>query len=389
MKVWQTLVESWANPLVRGAAGTVVAVAAAAALYGILRRRLIGPEPKGENVKTNRRLLRGAMAFLLAVVLVTLWAAVLTETPAGGTPEAMTLLRKLLWTVALAVGVYIAAAAIQRLITKNLTGIEAKHRARLATSWLGIGVFVVGATIVWAAGAGDLGIFLGLVGAGVALSLQETLLCMVGWLVLIIRRPYDIGDRIEIDSMIGDVIGVSALQTTMLEVGNWIAADQSTGRMLIIPNSMVIRRAIYNYAKGFPFIWDELSILVTFESDWHEAENLLLAAAEVESDKIAPEVRRQITRMQQHYAIRYQHFTPVVYTSIAGNGVDLTLRYLCPIRERRAVTHRISRNVLEALAERTDIDFAYPTTRIFRNNEEGKPGAGGPPRPQRPESRTL
>ena len=70
--------------------------------------------------------------------------------------------------------------------------------------------------------------------------------------------------------------------------------------------------------------------------------------------------------------------SPIVYTSIADNGVRLTLRYLTPARMRRTVNHRISRNVLGALIEHPRIDFAYPTTRFFRNPDEGKPALGGP-----------
>jgi len=131
-----------------------------------------------------------------------------------------------------------------------------------------------------------------------ALSLQETLVCVAGWLLLVVRRPYDIGDRIEIDHRIGDVIDISVFQTSMLEVGNWVKADQSTGRILIIPNSMVIRHPVYNYTKGFPFVWNELAVTVTFESDWEHAEQLMLEQAEVEAEKLQGEVKRQIAKMR-------------------------------------------------------------------------------------------
>ena len=132
--------------------------------------------------------------------------------------------------------------------------------------------------------------------------------------------------------------------------------------------------------KGFPFVWDEIPVVVTFESDWEEAEKLLLEKAEVEADKIERQVKLQIKRMQNRYAIRYKHLTPTVYTSITDNGVKVTLRYLCPVRERRAMTHRLSRNILQAFINHPRIDFAYPTPRIFRNDREGKPDIGGPTR---------
>ena len=376
--MWQTIKDIIADPMVRGGAWTVLALLATAVLYLKLRKKLITPETSPENAKTNRRLLRVCLLFLLSIMLVTIWATVLTEDPAGAAGRARGLLHKVLWTCGIAVAVYLAVGAIQQRLSRDITGIEARHKVRLTASWVGISIFIVATAMIWVAGIRDFGLFLGIIGAGLALSLQETLVCIAGWLVFIVRRPYDIGDRIEIDGRIGDVIGVSVFQTTMLEVGNWIQADQSTGRLLIIPNSMLIRHAVQNYVKGFPFVWDEISVVVTFESDWQEAEKLMLAKAEVEADKIEPQVAAQIKRMQDRYAIHYEHLMPTVYTKIADNGIGLTLRYLCPVRERRALTHRLSRNILQAFITHPKIDFAYPTTRLFRNTEEGKPGCGGP-----------
>ena len=377
LNVWQTLQHIVSNPWVQGAIGSALAIAAAAVVYVKLARRVIAPDTAPDHVTTNRRLLRVSLLFLLLVVLVTIWATVFNEAPAGARPG---LLNRLLWTCGVAMAIYLAIGAIQHRLSRNITGIEARHKVRLTTSWAGIGIFIVATAVIWAAGIRDLGLFLGIIGAGLALSLQETLLCVAGWLLFIVRRPYDIGDRIEIDNRIGDVIGVSVFQTTMLEIGRWVEADQSTGRMLIIPNSMILRHAIYNYAKGFPFIWDEIRVTVTFESDWELAERLMLEKAEVESDKIAPQVKAQIRQMQRHYAIHYEHLTPTVYTVIADSGVTLALRYLCPVRQRRAVTHRLSRTILQTFIGHNAIDFAYPTTRIYRNNEEGKSGTGGPSR---------
>ena len=376
--MWQMILDFFGSPAGRGALWTALALAATAVLYVKLGKKLVTADAASERARTNRRLLQVCLLLLLAIVLVTIWATVLTERPGGASDEVGSLLHKLLWTCGIAVAVYVVVGIVRQRLSKDVTGIEVRHKIRQTANGVGISVFVVATAVLWATGIRDFGLFLGIVGAGLALSLQETLVCVAGWMIFIVRRPYDIGDRIEIDGKIGDVIGVSVFQTTMLEVGNWVRADQSTGRLLIIPNSMLIRCAIHNYVKGFPYIWDEISIIVTFESDWEEADRLMLAKAEVEADKIEPQVKQQIKRMQDRYAIRYEHLTPMVYTSIAGNGIELTLRYLCPVRERRAITHRLSRNILQAFVSHPRIDFAYPTTRLFRNNEEGKPLAGGP-----------
>ncbi len=374
--MWQILQDSFSNPIFRGGMWTLLTLVVTVILYVRIKRRLISEDDTDQSIKSTRRLLRRSLLFLVTIILITLWTAVLTESPQETAFKVSGLLYKVLWTCGIGVAIYLVVGAVQRPLSKDISSIEARHKMKLVTNWTGIALFIIAVAIIWMAGVRDFGIFLGIVGAGLALSLQEILVSIAGWLVYVVRRPYDIGDRIEIEGKIGDVIGVSVFQTTMLEVGNWVGGDQSTGRMLIIPNSMIVRYAVYNYGRGFPFVWDEISIIVTFESDWQEAESLMMQKAEVESDKIAPKVERLIKRMQSRYAIRYEHLTPIVYTSIADNGVELTLRYLCPVRDRRMITHRLSRNILQAFIDHPTIDFAYNTTRIFRNNEEGKPGTG-------------
>lgn len=300
--------------------------------------------------------------------------------------EGRALLQPAFWTVVAAVVVWLLGRAAQLALLKNITKIEERHRLRTRITWATVGTFFIATALIWASFLNNLnlGMFLGIIGAGLALSLQETLLCIAGWLLIILRTPFDVGDRIEMDGRAGDVIDIRMFQTTLLEIGNWVHADQSTGRMVSIPNSMILRHAVYNYTKGFPFIWNELSIIVTFESDWKEAKAILLKTAQHEAEKIETQVKSQIQAMQKQYAIHYDRFTPIVYTSIHDVGAELTLRYLTPARQRRSTAHRIAEEVLTALIAHPQIDFAYPTIRIYRNTEEGKTALGGPARPDAP-----
>ena len=356
---------------------SLVTLVLAAAAYLLVRRRFRARSGERGAFASRMRLVALGLGLIVLVVLVQIW----TGWAFGETREddpTRTVIENLLWTLGIGAAIYLLARAAQRALIRSAAGIEARHKIRLTTMWAGLAVFVIAATFIWARQVQNLGVFLGIIGAGIALSLQETLVCIAGWLLVVIRRPFDIGDRIEINGHVGDVIDISVFQTSLLEVGNWVKADQSTGRMAIIPNSMVVRHAVYNYTKGFPFVWDEFSTIVTFESDWELAKTLMLEKAETEAEKIEGEVQRQIKQMQSHYAIHYEKLGPIVYTTIAANGVELTLRYLSPVRMRRTVAHRISENILHAFLRHPRIDFAYLTTRIYRNTEEGKPDIGGP-----------
>jgi small-conductance mechanosensitive channel len=278
----------------------------------------------------------------------------------------------IIWTVLLITVVYVIGHVIERALQKGTTDLVGKHKIRRAMSWLRVVVLTVSLVAIWISGVGQTGVFLGVLGAGIALSMQEVLLSTAGWLLIIIKRPFDIGDRIEFSGHTGDIIDIRVFQTSLLEVGNWVGADQSTGRIINIPNSAIFRGLNANYTKGFPFIWNEQTIVVTFESDWKRAKAIILQQAQEEAQKIETEVRRQIQTMQSEYAIRYQHLTPIVYTHIADQGVALTLRYLCPVRKRRGMAHEVNEGILENFVREPDIELAYPTTRFFDAQREHK-----------------
>jgi len=286
------------------------------------------------------------------------------------------LLNKFIWTIVSCSLVYVVAKAARHMLTSEDQDIQTRHKFRGAIYWARNLTWVVCLLLIWGARIENVGMFLGILGAGIALSMQEILLSLVGWLVILVRRPFDIGDRVEVDGRIGDVIDIGLFHSTMLEVGNWVHADQSTGRIVVVPNSAFVRHLTFNYTKGFPFVWNEIKLVVTYESNWRRAKELLLKRSQIEAEKIANEVQRQINKMQERYAIiRYRQLTPFVYTTVVDNGVALTLRYLTPVRSRRGSAHQIYEGILEDFVQEHEIDFAYPTTRFYDNVVEGKPGA--------------
>lgn len=182
------------------------------------------------------------------------------------------------------------------------------------------------------------------------------------------------GDRIEMDGHAGDVIDQRLFQFTMLEIGNWVDADQSTGRLIHMPNGKIFSHAVANYTRSFPYIWNELPITITFESDWQAAKEILLGIASQHGDQLTEDAEERILSASKRFMIFYSTLAPTVYTRIEPNGVRLTIRYLCEARRRRGTAATIYEDVLAAFRERDDIMFAYPTQRFFDNSREGKPG---------------
>lgn len=238
-----------------------------------------------------------------------------------------------------------------------------------------LGVILLAAT--WIGALRSVGTFLGLLSAGLAIALKDFVVNFASWLFIIWRRPFELGDRIQVGDTAGDVIDIRIFQFSLLEIGNWVDADQSTGRIIHIPNGKVLTDNLANYTRGFMFIWNELPVMITFESNWRKAKDILQKIADEHAQHLSDQAEKKVKDAARKYLIFYTKLTPIVYTSIADSGVVLTIRYLCQPRRRRGTAEAIWEDILGEFAKNDDIDFAYPTRRYYDNRIEGKPGAGG------------
>ena len=132
-----------------------------------------------------------------------------------------------------------------------------------------------------------------------------------------------------------------------------------------------------NASDAFPYIWIELPITLTFESDWELAKGTFREIAH-RHGKHTSELRHAL---HSRYAVDDLDGEPIVYTSVADSGVTLTIRVLCDVRGARATEQRLWEDVLRAVAGWENVDFAYPTTRFYDNRREGKTGRPGPAPP--------
>ncbi|MGW8316999.1 MAG: mechanosensitive ion channel family protein [Bacteroidales bacterium] len=223
---------------------------------------------------------------------------------------------------------------------------------------------------VWFRAIGQIGTFLGLLTAGIAIAMKDPLTNIAGWIFILTRKPFGLGDRIQVGNHKGDVIDIRLFQFTLLEIGNWVDSDQSTGRIIHIPNGTVFTQSQSNYSAGFKFIWNEIPVLVTFESDWQEAKKILQRIVREHGEKLSKEAEKRVLEASKKYMIFYQYLTPIVYTTVRDSGILLTMRYICDPRKRRASEHEIWEDVLNEFALHKEIEFAYPTQRFFTRPAE-------------------
>jgi small-conductance mechanosensitive channel len=195
---------------------------------------------------------------------------------------------------------------------------------------------------------------------------------MAGWGFIMFRKPFEIGDRVQIGDHAGDVIDLGFFQFKLIEIGNWVDADQSTGRIIHVPNGKVFNEVQANYNKGFDHIWHEIPILITFESDWAKAKDILTTIINNNAKSFTKEADKKLKQASAKYLIFYSKLTPIVYTSVKDSGICLTIRYLCEPRRRRSTQEKIWEETLIEFSKFDNIDFAYPTTRFFNNTFESK-----------------
>jgi small-conductance mechanosensitive channel len=195
----------------------------------------------------------------------------------------------------------------------------------------------------------------------IILVMQKPILNLLGWGVLVTRRLYKLGDRIEVSDVRGYVTQITLMKTLVREFGGWMAGDTFTGRYVAIPNSQVLEQNVFNYTRDTEFIWDEISFSVTYESDHKVAERYIRDAAEAVVGDLMRN-NRGVVRGKYEFAdlATYMVEEPTVTWTLGNSSVDMHLVYFCPSYRRRYYHTEIVKRVLESFASDSRVAVAYP-----------------------------
>lgn len=271
-------------------------------------------------------------------------------------------------TIVLLILLLVARRVARRIVTGSVEEHERAYRANKIVNYIFSAAFIFITAIIWVDAFGSLPTYLGLVSAGIAIALADVIKNMAGWAYILARRPFQVSDRIEVDGTKGDVVDVRLFRFSLMEVDGWVDAEQSTGRLVHVPNGIVFTKKVFNYTEGFPYIWHELPVLITFESDWKLAEKILTEVLESEAPDVKGAAGSRIRTTALRYSIRVGTLTPTIYLTVRDSGVLLTARYLVEARTRRGREDRIWRSILERFAEAPSVNLAYPTIRTYLEN---------------------
>ncbi len=216
---------------------------------------------------------------------------------------------------------------------------------------------------------------LAIVGAGLAVALQDVVKDVVGWIMVLQKRLFILGDRVSVGPYSGDVVDLSLLRTTLLEVNTSPAAavQERTGRVLYMPNAAVLIHDVVNFNRTSDYLKSELKLTLTLESNWEKAEKIFLAILEEVTGKYTEAARRQYSTRTRMLFIQHDPTGPALYTDVVGDGIEVTLRFTIPIGMRREVGSDIMRAILKRFAMETDVHLAYRTSMVYTKENPAPP----------------
>lgn len=208
----------------------------------------------------------------------------------------------------------------------------------------------------------EIGVLGGAVVFGVLLFiLQEPLLNFVGWAILVTRRVYKLGDRIEVNNTKGYVVAISTMNTTVREFGGWMSRDTFTGRYATIPNKSVMTSAVFNYTKDTPYIWTEILVSITYESNLRRAEDIILEAA---NEIVGDLMRDNKESVREKYEFRdlatYVIEEPTVRWRMKDSWVELGVVFFCPAYRKGYYESEVTKRILDKIADEPNVQIAYP-----------------------------
>jgi small-conductance mechanosensitive channel len=249
-------------------------------------------------------------------------------------------------------------------LIKRVKDSKTRYSFRKILSVLSIAIFIVIFVSIWLAETQNILIAIGLIGAAIAFAIQDIFKNFIGGVMIFLNGIYSVGDRIEVGDKHGDVIDIGIFYTTLMETRGWVSGDQVTGRLTVIPNGGVLTGTVHNYTRDFDFIWDEITIPVTYDSDWNEATRLIIDIIKKETETVALNAQKIMEKIEGKYYFTKRSLEPAIFLTLTDNWITFGVRYVAEVRSRRAMHDRLTRLILKEFEKSEKITIASTTINI-------------------------
>lgn len=292
-----------------------------------------------------------------------------------GHPLYYTIFRYLIWSAF----ILFMISFLRRLLRKKLPDSEIRYKSQKAVEFFGYILLVIITISFFTGNIKDSVLAIGLLTAGITITLQELILSVAGSFYIFFVGVYKPGDRIEINKIKGDVIDVDSIYTTMMEIGEWVSSDNYSGRIVKLSNAFVFKGPIYNYSKDFAFVWDEFNLPIRYGSDTKLAKTIIIKIA---SETLSEYVSKSVSEWNQvvnKYYIENAQVNPTLAITMTDNWIQFNLRYIVDYKKRRDTKHilneRIGKEIEKTggkvqLASATFEIIRIPTINVDKNTTE-------------------
>ncbi len=295
-------------------------------------------------------------------------------------PTSSSLIKYLIWVVFI-IGM---VQFIRKLLRRHLPDTKTRYKSQKGIEVLGY-FFLVILTITYFTGnIKDFALAIGLLTAGITITLQELILSIAGSMYIFFVKVYKPGDRIEINGIKGDVIDIDSVYTTMMEIGEWVSSDNYSGRIVKLSNAFVFKGPVYNYSRDFPFIWDEFNLPVRYGSDIELAKEIIISIA---SETLSEYVKGSVAKWKNvvdRYYIQDAQVAPTLAITMTDNWMQFNLRYIVDYKKRRFTKHLLNDRIGQAFRETNGkVLLASSTVEVVRIpdinlNKEGAESTANP-----------
>ena len=240
---------------------------------------------------------------------------------------------------------------IKKILKKTIPNATARYKSQKSVEVFGYLILVFLSFFYFTGNIKDFTLAVGLLSAGIAITLQELFLSIAGSIYIYTVKVYKPGDRIEINGVKGDVIDIDSLYTTMMEIGQWVGSDNYSGRIVKLSNAFVFKGPIYNYSQDFPFIWDEFNLPIRYGSDIDLAKSIVLKIASETLSKYTASSKSQWKAVVKKYYIEDAQLNPTLAITLTDNWIKFNLRYIVDFKKRRGTKHELHDKIRKAFEQ--------------------------------------
>jgi small-conductance mechanosensitive channel len=237
---------------------------------------------------------------------------------------------------------------VKRALKSRLPNTDTRYKSQKIIETIGYFLLIILTISYFTGNIKDFTLAIGLLTAGITITLQELILSIAGSLFIFFVRVYQPGDRIEINGIKGDVIDINSMYTTMMEIGQWVSSDNYSGRIVKLSNAFVFKGPVYNYSQDFPFIWDELNLPIHYGSDVELAKKLVIEVAQQELSDFVKQSVEQWKHVVEKYYIEDAVVDPSLAITLTDNWIQFNLRYIVDFKKRRYTKNRLHEMIKKA-----------------------------------------